>query len=94
LLASLANLNAARQEKTLSLNLKKRQQERKEQDQTRLAQENARRSADGLAPVKSVEDISLSEEPDVILAQAVDIAADGVAAKAGGNQQQASIATR
>jgi carboxyl-terminal processing protease len=94
LLASLANLNAARQEKTLSLNLKKRQQERKEQDQTRLAQENARRSADGLTPVKSVEDINLSEEPDVILAQAVDIAADGVAAKAGGNQQQASIASR
>jgi carboxyl-terminal processing protease len=93
LLASLANLNTARQEKTLSLNLKKRQQERKEQDQARLIQENARRSADGLQPVKSVEDINLSEEPDVILAQAVDIMADGVAAKAT-NQQQASIASR
>ncbi len=93
LLASLANLNTARQEKTLSLNLKKRQQERKEQDQARLTQENARRSADGLQPVKSVEDINLSEEPDVILAQAVDIMADGVAAKAT-NQQQASIASR
>jgi len=94
LLASLANLNTARQEKTLSLNLKKRQQERKEQDQARLTQENARRSADGLPPVKSVEDINLSEEPDVILAQAVDIMADGVAAKAGTNQQQASIVSR
>jgi carboxyl-terminal processing protease len=94
LLASLANLNAARQEKTLSLNLKKRQQERKEQDQARLTQENARRSADGLQPVKSVEDINLSEEPDVILAQAVDIMADGVAAKTGSNQQQASIVAR
>ena len=93
LLASLANLNTARQEKTLSLNLKTRQQERKEQDQARLTQENARRSADGLQPVKSVEDINLSEEPDVILAQAVDIMADGVAAKAT-NQQQASIASR
>jgi carboxyl-terminal processing protease len=93
LLASLANLNNARQEKTLSLNLKKRQQERKEQDQARLTQENARRSADGLQPVKSVEDINLSEEPDVILAQAVDIMADGVAAKAT-NQQQASIVSR
>jgi carboxyl-terminal processing protease len=93
LLASLANLNSARQEKTLSLNLKKRQQERKEQDQARLTQENARRSADGLQPVKSVEDINLSEEPDVILAQAVDIMADGVAAKAT-NQQQASIVSR
>jgi carboxyl-terminal processing protease len=94
LLASLANLNTARQEKTLSLNLKKRQQERKEQDQARLTQENARRSADGLQPVKTVEDINLSEEPDVILAQAVDIMADGVAAKAASNQQQASIAAR
>jgi carboxyl-terminal processing protease len=93
LLASLANLNTARQEKTLSLNLKKRQQERKEQDQARLTQENARRSADGLQPVKSVEDINLSEEPDVILAQAVDIMADGVAAKTT-NQQQASIVSR
>jgi carboxyl-terminal processing protease len=93
LLASLANLNSARQEKTLSLNLKKRQQERKEQDQARLTQENARRSADGLQPVKSVEDINLSEEPDVILAQAVDIMADGVTAKAT-NQQQASIVSR
>jgi carboxyl-terminal processing protease len=93
LLASLANLNSARQEKTLSLNLKKRQQERKEQDQARLTQENARRSADGLQPVKSVEDINLSEEPDVILAQAVDIMADGVAAKTT-NQQQASIVSR
>jgi hypothetical protein len=43
--------------------------------------------------VKSVEDINLSEEPDVILAQAVDIMADGVAAKTT-NQQQASIVSR
>jgi carboxyl-terminal processing protease len=93
LLASLANLDAARQDKTLSLNLKKRQQERKLQDQSRLTQENARRSADGLASVKSVEDITVSDEPDVILAQAADIMADTVAAKGGAGQeltQQAS----
>jgi carboxyl-terminal processing protease len=81
LLASLTSLDASRAEKTLSLNLKKRQQERKLQDQARLAQENVRRSADGLAPVKSVEDITVSDEPDVILAQAADIMADTVAAK-------------
>jgi carboxyl-terminal processing protease len=93
LLASLANLDTARQDKTLSLNLKKRQQERKLQDQTRLTQENARRGADGLAAVKSVEDITVSDEPDVILAQAADIMADTVAAKGGAGQeltQQAS----
>jgi carboxyl-terminal processing protease len=82
LLASLTSLDAARQEKTLSLNLKKRQAERTAQDQARLNQENARRQADGLPAVKSVEDIVVSEEPDVILAQAADIMADGVAAKA------------
>jgi carboxyl-terminal processing protease len=81
LLASLTSLDAARQEKTLSLNLKKRQVERTAQDQARLSQENARRQADGLAAVKSVEDIVVSDEPDVILAQAADIMADGVSAK-------------
>ena len=94
LLASLTSLDAARQEKTLSLNLKKRQAERTAQDQARLNQENARRQADGLAPVKTVEDIVVSDEPDVILAQAADIMADGVAAKAARNvpemAQQAS----
>jgi len=94
LLASLTSLDNARQEKTLSLNLKKRQAERTAQDQARLNQENARRQADGLAPVKTVEDIVVSDEPDVILAQAADIMADGVAAKAARNvpemAQQAS----
>ncbi len=82
LLASLTSLDSARQEKTLSLNLKKRQAERTAQDQARLSQENARRQADGLAAAKTVEDIVVSDEPDVILAQAADIMADGVAAKA------------
>jgi carboxyl-terminal processing protease len=94
LLASLTSLDAVRQEKTVSLNLKQRQLERTAQDQGRLSQENTRRQADGLAPVKSVEDITVSDEPDVILAQAADIMADGVAAKANRNApemaQQAS----
>src|SRR5579863_8139087 len=95
LLASLTSLDAARQEKTLSLNLKKRQVERKAQDLARLTQENTRRVADGLAPVKSIEDITVSDEPDVLLAQAADIMADGVAADAQRNApemaQQAAI---
>ena len=94
LLASLTSLDSARQEKTLSLNLKKRQIERTSQDQARLSLENTRRQADALAPVKSIEDIKVSDEPDVILAQAADIMADGVAAKANRNApemaQQAS----
>ena len=94
LLASLSSIDASRQEKTLSLNLKKRQAERAAQDQARLGQENARRQADGLPAVKSVEDIVVADEPDVILAQAADIMADSVAAKAARNTpemaQQAS----
>jgi carboxyl-terminal processing protease len=94
LLASLNSLDAARQDKILSLNLNKRELERKAQDQSRLTQENTRRVADGLAPVKSLEDITVSDEPDVLLAQAADIMADGVAADAQRNApemaQQAS----
>src|ERR1700689_104223 len=79
LLSSLCSLDSARQEKTLSLNLKKRQQERTAQDLARLTQENTRRSPDGLPAWKTVEDISLTDDPDVILAQASDIMADAVA---------------
>jgi carboxyl-terminal processing protease len=80
LLTSLATLDSARKEKTLSLNLKKRQQERSTQDQARLSQENARRAADALPALKSIEDIVASDEPDVILAQASDIVTDEVTA--------------
>jgi carboxyl-terminal processing protease len=85
LLASLTSLDSARQEKTLSLNLKKRQQERSSQDLARLTQENTRRGADGLPPWKTVDDISISDEPDVILGQASDIMADAVASDASRN---------
>ena len=97
LLSSLTSLDSARQEKTLSLNLKKRQQERAAQDLARLTQENTRRSADGLPAWKTVEDISLTDEPDVILAQASDIMADAVASDVNRNApavaQQAPAAT-
>jgi carboxyl-terminal processing protease len=78
LLAGIATLDSTRKEKTLSLNLKQRQQQRTAQNQTQLAQENARRSTDGLAPVKSIEDINTSEEPDVVLTQAAHIMSDFV----------------
>jgi carboxyl-terminal processing protease len=96
LLASLTSLDNARQEKTLSLNLKKRQQQRTAQDLARLTQENARRGADGLPPWKTIDDISISDEPDVILAQASDIMADAVASDVNRNApavaQQAPVA--
>jgi carboxyl-terminal processing protease len=97
LLASLNSLDSARKEKTLSLNLKKRQQQRVTQDLARLTQENVRRGADGLPPWKAVDDISISDEPDVILAQAGDIMADALASNANRGApslaQQAPVAT-
>jgi carboxyl-terminal processing protease len=85
LISSLNSLDTARKEKTLSLNLKKRQQQRVAQDLTRLTQENVRRGADGLPPWKAVDDISITDEPDVILAQASDIMADSLASDASRN---------
>jgi carboxyl-terminal processing protease len=97
LLASLSSLDHARKEKTLSLNLKKRQQQRTAQDQARLTQENVRRGADGLPPWKAVDDILVGDEPDVILAQASDIMADAAASDASRSApavaQQAPAAT-
>jgi carboxyl-terminal processing protease len=86
LMAGIATLDVARKEKTLSVNLKERQQERTTQDQARLAQENARRSVDGLSPIKSVDDIKGTDEPDVILAQASSIMTDLVAQQNGAAQ--------
>jgi carboxyl-terminal processing protease len=94
LLASLAMLDEARQEKTLSLNLKVRQDERTMQDQTRLVQENLRRTADGLTPVKAISDINAADEPDVILTQATDIMADEVAAHAPNNNDPRVVRAR
>jgi hypothetical protein len=77
-------LDQDRQEKTLSLNLARRQQQRTQQDQMRLTDENQRRMADGLMPVKAVSDINAANEPDVILAQAAAIMADETATRAAG----------
>jgi hypothetical protein len=52
-------------------------------DQTRLVEENLRRGAHGLPALKSVADISATDEPDVIMAQAVHIMADDVATRGG-----------
>ena len=46
-----------RNQKTLSLNLKTREAERKRQDSERLARENAWRAAHNVPPAKSLEEI-------------------------------------
>jgi carboxyl-terminal processing protease len=69
-------LDAMRAQKTLSLNLKTREAERKRQDEDRLTRENAWREAHGVKPAKSLEEIKDDAAAGIILDEAVQIAAD------------------
>jgi carboxyl-terminal processing protease len=75
----IAAIDAMRKEKSVSLNLKERQAERERLSQERLARENARRTALGEAPLKSVDEIK--DPPDAMLAEAAQITADYVETK-------------
>ena len=72
----IAALEAMRNQKTLSLNLKTREAERKRQESERLARENAWRSAHNVPPAKSLEDIKDDAAAGIILDEAAQIAAD------------------
>jgi hypothetical protein len=61
LVADVAALNKVRAEKTLSLNLKVRQEERTQLDRERLDRANQRLIAEGKPPAKSVEDLDNAE---------------------------------
>jgi hypothetical protein len=65
-----------RSQKTVSLNLKSREQERKRQDDDRLARENALRAARNEPAVKSLEDIKDDASAGIILDEATQIAGD------------------
>ncbi len=72
----IAALEAMRNQKTLSLNLKTREAERKRQEIERLARENAWRAAHNVPPAKSLEDIKDDAAAGIILDEAAQIAAD------------------
>jgi carboxyl-terminal processing protease len=74
--ADISALDAMRSQKTVSLNLKTREDERKQQDDDRLARENALRTARGQPPVKSLEDIKDDASAGIILDEATQIAGD------------------
>ena len=57
LVQSIAALDTAREQKTVSLNLASRKEERAQQDTQRLARENARRAAKNLPAFKTVEEL-------------------------------------
>jgi carboxyl-terminal processing protease len=74
----IAALDAMRSEKTLSLNLKTREEERKRQDADRLARENTWRAAHDVKPVQSLEEIKDDATAGILLNETAQIAADYV----------------
>jgi carboxyl-terminal processing protease len=64
LVDDVAALNKVRAEKTLSLNLKARQEERTQLDKERLDRANQRLIAEGQPPVKTVEDLDSADSAD------------------------------
>ncbi len=72
--AEIAAIDEMRAEKSVSLNLETRKAERERRTQEQLARENARRTALGEAPLKSVDEIK--DPPDAILEETAEITAD------------------
>ncbi len=73
-------LDSVRNQKSLSLNLKTREAERKQLDAARLERENALRAAHGQPPYKSLEEIKDDPAAGIILDEATQIAGDFAAA--------------
>jgi carboxyl-terminal processing protease len=78
----IAALEAMRSQKTLSLNIKTREAERKRLESERLERENAWRAAHDGKPVKSAEEIKDDAAAGILLDEASQIAADLVVATA------------
>ncbi len=65
-----------RAQKTVSLNIEERRNERRQDLEKRLKRENDRRMALNLEPLESLDDIDEDQLPDVLLDQAADIVTD------------------
>jgi carboxyl-terminal processing protease len=80
LVSDIAAIDTLRAEKSVSLNLKVRREERAREEKERLDRENSRRVAKNLPPLKSVTDLDKAkeDEPDVMLDQAAQIMTDVV----------------
>jgi carboxyl-terminal processing protease len=74
--ADVEALDQLRSQREVSLNLVKRRAERDAIDSERLARENVRRKARGLALLPDVGALDSAEAPDAVLDEAVEIAAD------------------
>jgi carboxyl-terminal processing protease len=80
LVQDIAAATELRKQTSVSLNLKTRQAERAWLEAERLARENQRRSALGLAAAKNLEDLEAADTPDVALEQATEVMGDMVLA--------------
>jgi len=80
LVSDIAAIDTLRAEKSVSLNLKVRREERAREDKERLERENNRRIAKNLPPLKTVAELDKAKEdqPDVMLDQAAQIMTDVV----------------
>lgn len=78
----IAALEAMRKQKTLSLNLKTREAERKRVETERLERENAWRTAHDVKPVKSLDEIKDDATAGILLDETAQIAADLVSVSA------------
>src|ERR1700761_4473822 len=78
LVSDIAAIDTVREEKSVSLNLKTRREERAKQDKERLDRENARRAAKNLPAYKSTEELDKvkDDSPDIVLTQSAEIMAD------------------
>ena len=74
--ADVEALEELRGQQEVSLNLVNRRAERDTVDADRLARENARRAARGLAQLADIGALDSAEAPDAVLDEAVEIAAD------------------
>jgi carboxyl-terminal processing protease len=76
LVADLAAAETMRKQTSLSLNLEQRKQERERLDRERLTRENARRAAQNLPALKTVEELADAKFPDTVLDQASEVMTD------------------
>ena len=78
LIADIAAIDTIREQKTVSLNLNARREERVHEDHDRLERENERRAAKGQPPIKNVEELDKADTLTSVLTQAAEIMADMV----------------
>jgi carboxyl-terminal processing protease len=94
LVSDIAAIDTLRAEKSVSLNLKVRREERAREDKERLERENSRRIAKNLPPLKTVAELDKAKDelPDVTLDQATQIMTDVVTGVRSGPAQKTARA--